>query len=97
MAIHFLRFSRAALLTRPLNPGEQELYRSLCQGYAGRPTITLQEFLRDFMSGQRGKPMSRKTALNLIYRSTFPVPVLHDRVLIRDIAVWLYQKRTKQG
>ena len=84
------------IFTRSLNPGELELYRTLSQTYAGRPTLPLKDVLRDFFAGHNGKAMARKTALNLIYKNAFPLPVLHDRVLVRDIAVWLYQKRTKR-
>ena len=77
---------------RPMS--EQELWLALAQSYVGRPTITLDEFLRDFMSGRRGKPMTRKSAQNQIYAGTFPVMVMHERVLVRDIAAWMYRERT---
>jgi hypothetical protein len=91
MAIDYIRFAiRKA-------GSERELLLLLCQAYNGRPTITLAEFLRDFVSGQGGKPMQRKTALNRIYNGTFPVPVLHDRIWLADVAAWLYQERTKRA
>ena len=67
----------------------------LCQSYPGQPTISLTVFLVDFHAGRAGRPLTRKAALNQIYKGIFPVPVLNDRILIRDIAVWLYQIRTK--
>jgi len=76
---------------------ERDLWLALGQAYAGRPTITLDEFLRDFMGARRGQPMKRKTALNQIYAKTFPVPVLHDRILVRDIATWMHRERTKSA
>lgn len=80
----------------PVKPEERDLWLSLGQAYAGRPTVTLDEFLRDFMCGHHGAPMKRKTALNKIYAKSFPVWVHNERILVRDIASWLYQIRTKQ-
>jgi hypothetical protein len=77
-----------------VNPRERELWLDLGQAYAGRPTITLEEFLRDFMAGRNGQPMKRKTALNRIYNKTFPVPILNERILLRDIASWQHRERT---
>ena len=72
-----------------MNVAERDLWLVLAQSYAGRPTITLEEFLRDFM------PMKRKTALNRISAGTFPVKVLHERILVRDVAHWLHIERTR--
>jgi hypothetical protein len=74
---------------------ERDIWLTLGQAYGARPTITLDEFLKDFMSGQRGKPMMRKTALNQIYARRFPVPIINERILIRDVAHWLYLERAK--
>jgi hypothetical protein len=74
---------------------ERDIWLSLGQAYAGRPTITLDEFLRDFMCGRNGQPMKRKTAQNHIYSRTFPVLVVNERILVRDIAVWLHHERTR--
>ena len=73
----------------------RELWLALADAYRGRPTITLDEFLRDFMCGRGGKPMTRKAAQNRIYAGNFPVAVLNDRVMVRDIADWLHRERTK--
>lgn len=77
--------------------GERDLWLELSHAYAGRPTITLTEFLRDFHGGGHGddSPLKIKTARNRIYARTFPVPVLHDRILLRDVARWLHLSRTK--
>lgn len=82
------------LSTADVKPAERDLWLSLGQAYAGRPTVTLNEFLRDFMCGRHGQPMKRKTALNKIYANSFPVQVHNERILVRDIASWLYQIRT---
>lgn len=74
---------------------ERDIWLALGQSYGGRPTITLDEFLRDFMCGRNGHPMKRKTAQNHIYSHTFPVPVINERILVRDIAQWLYRERAK--
>lgn len=76
-----------------MNPKERDLWLELGHAYSGRPTITLDEFLRDFMCGRNGQPMKRKTALNRIYAKAFPVPVLNERILIRDIAAWQHRER----
>jgi len=39
--------------------------------------------------------VKRKTALNRISAGTFPVKVLHDRILVRDVAHWLHVERTR--
>lgn len=78
-----------------MKPEERDLWLTLGQAYQARPTVTLDEFLRDFMCGRNGQPMKRKTALNQIYAKTFPVQVLNERILVRDIASWLYRHRTK--
>lgn len=78
-----------------MKPDHRDLWLSLGQAYAGRPTVTLDEFIRDFMSGRGGGPMTRKSAQNRIYAGTFPVPVLNGHILVRDIADWLYRERTK--
>jgi hypothetical protein len=74
---------------------ERDIWLSLGQAYAGRPTITLDEFLRDFMRGRDGQPMKRKTGQNRIYSGKFPVEIVNGNILIRDIARWLYRERTK--
>lgn len=76
-------------------PEHRELWLALADAYKGRPTITLDEFLRDFMSGRGGQPMKRKSAQNMISAGTFPVPILNDRILVRDVADWLHRERTK--
>lgn len=77
-----------------MKPEHRDLWLTLADSYR-RPTITLDEFLRDFMCGHKGKPMMRKSAQNRIYAGTFPVQVLNDRVMVRDIADWLHRERTK--
>lgn len=72
---------------------QRALWLELGQAYAGRPTITLNEFLRDFMAGRNGQPMKRKTALNKIYAKTFPVSVINERILIREVAAWQWRER----
>ena len=76
-----------------VNPNERELWLDLGHAYPGRPTITLEEFLRDFLCGRNGLPMKRKTALNRIYAGRFPVQVINERILLRDIATWQYRIR----
>lgn len=78
-----------------MNPLEREIWLALGQAYGSRPTIRLDEFIRDFLTGRNGQPMKRKSAQNQIYAGTFPVPVLHERILIRDVARWLHLERTK--
>lgn len=95
MAIRFPRPATTQVRASPLKPGERDLLNWLSQTYAGRPTISLDDFRHHFACGRGGKPMHRKTALNQIYRGAFPVTVTNDRILLFDIAVWLYQSRTK--
>lgn len=78
-----------------MKPEHRELWLELGNAYRGRPTVTVDEFVRDFMPGRAGKPMTRKAAQNRIYAGTFPVPVINGHVLVRDIADWLHRERTK--
>lgn len=80
-----------------LKPGERELFYQLRDVYPGRLMLALEEFLRDFLPGRGGRPMRRKTAQNRIYNGTFPLPVVKEHIFLVDIAVWLYQQRTKHA
>lgn len=78
-----------------MTPDHRDLWLSLGHAYGGRPTVTLDTFVRDFMPGRGDKPMSRKAAQNRIYAGNFPVPVVNGHILVRDIADWLHRERTK--
>ena len=76
-----------------MKPELHDILMSIGAAYPGRPTISLDEFVRDFMGGLNGRPMKKKTARNRIYSGRFPVRVTNERVLLLDIADWVMQVR----
>lgn len=76
-----------------MKPEVREILQCIIPSYPGRPTISLEEFLRDFTVGTRGQPMKKKTARNQIYQGRFPLPVTNERILLMDLAIWLHRAR----